>query len=120
MLFYRAAPPLSAQTLSYTTGVTRRHRSQIGSAWRKLNPGQQALLAARPEAARGAGPSEQDRALVRSDRWHADPHRPGRRRPAVYSGNHRRHGMNVQVLSEGRTYRNHGDKEYKETVSDCN
>jgi hypothetical protein len=44
MLFYPAALPLSGQTLSYTAGLIRRHRRQIGSAWRKLNPGQQALL----------------------------------------------------------------------------
>jgi hypothetical protein len=44
MLFYPAALPLSRQTLSYTAGVIRRYRRQIGSAWRKLNPGQQALL----------------------------------------------------------------------------
>src|SRR5215468_10452944 len=44
VLFYPAALPLSRQTLSYTAGVIRRHRRQIGSAWRKLNPGQQALL----------------------------------------------------------------------------
>jgi DDE superfamily endonuclease/Helix-turn-helix of DDE superfamily endonuclease len=44
MLFYRAALPLSAQTLSYVAGVIRRHRAKIGSCWRKLNPGRQALL----------------------------------------------------------------------------
>ena len=44
MLFYRAALPLSAQTLSYVAGVIRRHRAAIGSCWRKLNPGRQALL----------------------------------------------------------------------------
>ena len=44
MRFYRAALPLSAQTLSYVAGVIRRHRRQIGSCWRKLNPGRQALL----------------------------------------------------------------------------
>ena len=44
MLFYRAALPLSRQTLSFTAGVIRRHRAAIGSLWRKLNPGQQALL----------------------------------------------------------------------------
>src|SRR5262249_51144950 len=44
MLFYRAALPLSHATLTYLAGVVRRHRRQIGSAWRKLNPGQQALL----------------------------------------------------------------------------
>jgi hypothetical protein len=44
MLWYRAALPLSAQTLSYVSGVIRRHRAAIGSCWRKLNPGRQALL----------------------------------------------------------------------------
>jgi hypothetical protein len=44
MLFYRAALPLSRTTLTYLSGVIRRHRRQISSAWRKLNPGQQALL----------------------------------------------------------------------------
>jgi hypothetical protein len=44
MPFYRAALPLSRQTLDYTAGVIRRHRRQIGSPWRKLNPGRQALL----------------------------------------------------------------------------
>ena len=44
MLFYPAALPLSRQTLDYTAGIIRRHRRQIGSPWRKLNPGRQALL----------------------------------------------------------------------------
>jgi len=44
MLFYRATLPLSSRTLAYTAGVIRRHRRQIGSCWRKLGPGQQALL----------------------------------------------------------------------------
>jgi hypothetical protein len=44
MLFYPAALPLSAQTLTYVAGIIRRHRKKIGSAWRKLNPGRQALL----------------------------------------------------------------------------
>src|SRR5579859_720165 len=44
MLSYPAALPLSSQTLSYVAGVIRRHRRQIGSCWRKLNPGRQALL----------------------------------------------------------------------------
>jgi hypothetical protein len=37
MLFYRAALPLSSQTLTYTAEVIRRHRKQIGSPWRKLS-----------------------------------------------------------------------------------
>jgi len=44
VLFCPAALPLSAQALSYVAGVIRRHRKKIGSAWRKLNPGRQALL----------------------------------------------------------------------------
>jgi DDE superfamily endonuclease/Helix-turn-helix of DDE superfamily endonuclease len=44
MLFYPAALLLSRQTLDYTAGIIRRHRKQIGSPWRKLNPGRQALL----------------------------------------------------------------------------
>jgi hypothetical protein len=35
---------LSSKTLSYASGIIRRHLKSIGSRWRKLNPGQQALL----------------------------------------------------------------------------
>ena len=42
--FYRASLPLSRQTLNFAAGIIRRHRISIGSLWRKLNPGQQALL----------------------------------------------------------------------------
>ena len=44
MLFYPAALPLSGKTLTYAAGVIRRHRKQIGSPWRKLTCGRQALL----------------------------------------------------------------------------
>ena len=44
MLFYRAALPLSSKTLTFVSGIIRRHRISIGSLWRKLNPGRQALL----------------------------------------------------------------------------
>jgi hypothetical protein len=44
MLFYPAALPLFHQTLTYTAGVIRRYRAQIGSPWRKLTPARQALL----------------------------------------------------------------------------
>jgi hypothetical protein len=44
MLFYRACLPLSRATLAYLAGVIRRYCGQIGSCWRKCNPGQQALL----------------------------------------------------------------------------
>ena len=39
MLFYRAAPPLSRQTLTFVSGLLRIHRREIGSPWRKLAPG---------------------------------------------------------------------------------
>jgi hypothetical protein len=44
VLFYRAALPLSRKTLTFVSGIIRRHRAATGSRWRKLNPGQQALL----------------------------------------------------------------------------
>ena len=121
MLFYPAALPLSRQTLNYTAGIIRRHRKQIGSPWRKLNPGRQALLvlaylrkgetfaelaagfgvgtatawqvrhrdggaAGRPVPKAAAGPARQaqrGRARLPGHRRHLNPHRPGRRRPAV-------------------------------------
>src|SRR5512135_1486089 len=136
MLFYPAALPLSSQTLNYAAGVIRRHRRQIGSCWRKLSPGQQALLvlaylrkgetfaelaagfgvgtatawryvsettallAARsPKLRRALADAKKaghayvviDGTLIPVDRVAAD-------RP-FYSGKHRRHGMNLQVIS---------------------
>ena len=136
MLFYRAALPLSCATLSYVAGVIRRHRRQIGSCWRKLNPGRQALLvlaylrkgetfadlaagfgvstatawryadetvrllAARAPGLRGAlraaGKAGHayvviDGTLIPVDRLAAD-------RP-FYSGKHKKHGMNLQVIA---------------------
>ena len=44
VLFYRATLPLSSKTLTFVSGIIRRHRAAIGSSWRKLNSGQQALL----------------------------------------------------------------------------
>ncbi|SFG70442.1 Helix-turn-helix of DDE superfamily endonuclease [Streptomyces mirabilis] len=40
----RAALPLSRQTLTFVSGPVRAHRREIGSSWRALDPGQQALL----------------------------------------------------------------------------
>jgi hypothetical protein len=136
MLFYRAALPLSRQTLTYVAGVIRRHRARIGSCWRKLSSGRQALLvlahlrkgetlaalaagfgvgtatawryvretvrllAARApklgpalRAAKRAGHAFVviDGTLIAVDRVAKD-------RP-FYSGKHRRHGMNLQVIS---------------------
>jgi hypothetical protein len=44
LLFYRAALPLSHQTLTFVSDLFRAHRKQMGSVWRMLNLGQQALL----------------------------------------------------------------------------
>jgi hypothetical protein len=136
MLFYRAALPLSRATLCYVAGVIRRHRRQIGSCWRKLNPGRQALLvlaylrkgetfadlaagfgvstatawryaaetvrllAARAPKLRSALQAATkarhafvviDGTLIPVDRLAAD-------RP-FYSGKHKKHGMNLQVIA---------------------
>jgi hypothetical protein len=136
MLFYRAALPLSSKTLTFVSGLIRRHRKSIGSCRRKLNPGQQALLvlahlrkgetfaelaagfaagtttawryvtetvalpAARApklrqaiRAATRAGYAYvvPDGTLIPVDRVAAD-------RP-FYSGKHKRHGMNLQVIA---------------------
>ncbi|MEV6986775.1 transposase family protein [Sphaerisporangium sp. NPDC051017] len=136
MLFYRAAVDLSRSTLNYVAGVIRRHRKAIGSAWRLLNPGQQALLvlvylrkgetfselgagfgvstatawryveetvallsARSPKLGQALRKAKRDGlhylvldgTLIRTDRIAAD-------RP-YFSGKHRVHGMNVQVIA---------------------
>jgi DDE superfamily endonuclease/Helix-turn-helix of DDE superfamily endonuclease len=136
MLFYRAALPLSSRTLRYAAGIIRRHRKSIGSRWRKLNPGQQALLvlaylrkgetfaelaagfrvgtttawrymeetiallaarapklrmAARDAKKAGHAYVVVDGTLIPIDRVAAD-------RP-FYSGKHKKHGMNLQVIA---------------------
>jgi hypothetical protein len=136
MLFYRAALPLSASTLTYAAGVIRRHRRQIGSYWRKLTCGQQALLvlahlrkgetfaelaagfgigtatawryvtqtvallAARSPKLRQAltGAKRAGHAYVVIDGTVIPIDRVAADRP-FYSGKHRRHGMNLQVIS---------------------
>jgi hypothetical protein len=136
VLFYRAALPLSSRTLNYAAGIIRRHLKAIGSRWRKLNPGQQALLvlahlrkgetfaqlaagsgigrttawryvdettellAARAPKLRAAVRDAKraghayvilDGTLIPIDRVAAD-------RP-FYSGKHKKHGMNLQVIA---------------------
>jgi len=135
MLFYRAALPLSSQTLTYTAAVIRRHRKKIGSPWRRLSPAQQALLvlaylrkgetyaelaagsgvgtatawryvetvallAARSPKLRQAlaGAKEAGHAYVVIDGTLIPIDRVAADRP-FYSGKHRRHGMNLQVIS---------------------
>jgi hypothetical protein len=136
MLFYRAALPLSSRTLTFVSGVIRRHRAAIGSPWRKLNPGRQALLvlvylrkgetftevaagfgvgvatawryvnetvsllaAGAPKLRRAVRDAKRkghayvvvDGTLIPIDRVAAD-------RP-FYSGKHKKHGMNLQVIA---------------------
>jgi hypothetical protein len=136
MLFYRAALPLSSRTLTYVSGIIRRCRVLIGSGWRKLNPGRQALLvlvhlrkgetfaevaagfgigtatawryvsetvallAARaPKLGKAVRDAKKagyayvvlDGTLIPIDRVAAD-------RP-FYSGKHKKHGMNLQVIA---------------------
>ena len=136
MLFYPAALPLPAQTLTYVAGVIRRHRRKIGSCWRKLSPGRQALLvpaylrkgetfaelaagfgigtatawryvaetvallAARsPKLHRAlAGAKNAGHAYVVIDGTLIPIDRVAADRP-FYSGKHKRHGMNLQVIS---------------------
>jgi hypothetical protein len=44
VLFYPAALPLSTTTRNRVAGLIRTHRKAIGSRWRALDPGTQALL----------------------------------------------------------------------------
>lgn len=136
LLFYRAVLPLSRPTLNYAAGLVRRHRKQLRSRGRLLNPAQQALLvlvylrkgdtfaelgsgfgvsistawryvnetvellAARSPKLEAALRSAEraghayvvlDGTLIPIDRVAAD-------RP-FYSGKHKRHGMNLQVIA---------------------
>jgi len=136
MLFYRASLPLSRQTLTYTTGVIRRHRKTIGSKGRALPPGTQALMVlvylrkgeAFAELAAGFGVSvgtawryiteSVDLLAARAPKLDAALRKAGRDRlpylvldgtlvaidrvaadRPFYSGKHRRHGMNLQVIA---------------------
>jgi hypothetical protein len=135
VLVYPAGIDLSSSTLRRVTQLLARHRRAIGSRWRRLAPGRQALLvlahlrrgdtyaqlaagfrigiatvyryvretvdllaALAPtltdavEAARVKAYVILDGTLLPIDRIAAD-------RP-YYSGKHKRHGMNVQVLAD--------------------
>jgi hypothetical protein len=136
VLFYPAALPLSRQTLDYVAGIIRRHRQQIGSPWRKLSAGRQALLVlaylrkgetfAELAAGFGVGTATAWRYVTETvallatrapklrqalDRARRSGHayavidgtlipidRVAADRP-FYSGKHRRHGMNLQVIA---------------------
>jgi hypothetical protein len=136
MLFYRAALPLSRKTLTFVSGLIRRHRKAIGSLWRKLNHGQQALLVLAylrkgetfAELAAGfeistatawryvnetvallASRAPKLRKAVRDARRAGHAYvivdgtlipidRVAKDQP-FYSGKHKRHGMNLQVIA---------------------
>src|SRR5579859_7193885 len=80
MLFYRAALPLSRKTLTFVSGIIRRHRISIGSPWRKLNAGQQGLLVL--VYLRKGGDVRPGRGGVRGRRGHRLEIRERDRRPA--------------------------------------
>lgn len=136
MLFYRAALPLSRQTLTFVSRLVRIHRREIGTPWRALNPGQQALLVlvylrkGEPFAQVGAGfdvstatcwryvTETVELLAVRAPKLRAALRKAKRDgmayviidgtlipidRIAVdrpfYSGKHKRHGVNLQVIA---------------------
>lgn len=135
MLVYPSGPDVSSSALRFLTQQLRRHRRAIGSRWRRLSAGRQALLTlahlrightyAQLAAGFGVGTTTAyryvtetvdllaalaptladavraastkaylllDGTLLPIDRIAAD-------RP-YYSGKHKKHGMNVQVLAD--------------------
>jgi transposase len=137
LLTYVASIPLSTRTLVYLSDLLRARRNEVGSRWRRLDAGRQALLVlahlrnggtySRLATGFGIGiatvyryireavdllaeqaPSLNqviascgylwylilDGTLIRIDRVAED-------RP-YYSGKHKRHGVNVQVLADPR------------------
>ncbi len=135
MLVYPSGVDVSSSALRFLSAKLRQHRRELGTRWRRLSPGRQALLALAhlrnghpyaqlatgfgigtttayryiaeavellaalaptlAEAARTASTKAfvlLDGTLLPIDRIAAD-------RP-FYSGKHKRHGMNVQVLAD--------------------
>lgn len=135
MLPYPATIPLLERTLATLSGWLREHRRRIGSRWRRLDPGRQALLVlahlrngdtyTRLAAGFGVGVATVYRYLreayqvvegmaptLTAALWQAawcayvicdgtlvpidrvTPDRP------YYSGKHKRHGVNLQILAD--------------------
>ncbi|MFC7895484.1 transposase family protein [Streptomyces sp. NPDC057381] len=133
MLVYPSGVDVSSSALRFLSARLRRHRQELGTRWRRLNPGRQALLTlahlrnghpyAQLATAFGVGTTTAyryvteavellaalaptlavrasstkafvllDGTLLPTDRIAAD-------RP-FYSGRHRKHGMNLQVLAD--------------------
>ncbi|MEU9018625.1 transposase family protein [Actinomadura sp. NPDC048394] len=89
MLFYRAALDLSHPTRDFVAGLIRRHRRRIGSRWRSVPEGRQALRSAARKAF-----VILDGSLIATDRLSGAADR------LHYSGKHRRHGVNVQFMTD--------------------
>lgn len=137
MLFYRAALDLSPRTRDFVADLIRGHRRRIGSRWRVLPPGRQALLVlvhlrrnetfAALAAAFGVGVATahryvtevvdllaelapdlraalqiaQRKAYVIVDGTLAGTDRlSGANDRLYYSAKHRRHGVNIQFLTD--------------------
>jgi hypothetical protein len=137
VLTYAATIPLSTRSLVYLSGLLAAHRQAIGSRWRRLEPGEQALLvlahlrngdtytrlavgfqigiatvyryvreavdllaAAAPDLA-GAMRVARAKAFVILDGTLIPIDRIGGSKDRrYYSGKHKRHGVNVQVLAD--------------------
>jgi hypothetical protein len=107
MLFYPATLPLSSQSLTYVAGVIRRHRKKVGSCWRKLNPGRQALLVlvylrkgdtfAELAAGFGVGTATAGKGYIGAGEHVHTPYR-GRNKPASQKAANRAH---AQLRSPG-------------------
>jgi hypothetical protein len=135
LLSYPAAIPLSTRTLNHLASLIRRHRTQLRSRWRPLDPGRQALLTlahlrngdtyTRLAAGFGIGVAtawryvreavnllaaaadDLDTAMQRVRRLaYAIPDgtlvpmdQVANQKP-YYSGKHKQHGVNVQVIAD--------------------
>ncbi|MFD8847582.1 transposase family protein [Streptomyces sp. NPDC059604] len=135
MLVYPSGVDVSSSALRFLSARLRQHRRAIGSRWRRLNPGRQALLAlahlrmghtyAQLAAGFGVGTTTAYRYTTEAVELLADlaPTLADAMRTAAtkafvildgtllpidriaadrpfYSGKHKKHGMNVQVLTD--------------------
>ncbi|WP_225803072.1 transposase family protein [Streptomyces sp. NK15101] len=98
MLVHPSGVDVSSSTLRFLTQQLRRHRRAIGSRWRRLSAGRQALLTLAPslaDAVRTASVKAYlilDGTLLPIDRIAADR--------TFSSGKHKKHGVNVQVIAD--------------------